>query len=311
MKCVNKGTNKFAIIDLGSNTFHLLIAEVNTLGHVKILYKERIYVKLAIDGITFISDPPYKRGLEALIHFKKIIDQNGVIACRAIGTAALRIASNASDFINDVYLQTGITIEVVSGEEEAELIFQGVKATLPKNINNYLIMDIGGGSVEFIISDSNSIKWKSSFAAGVAVLKSNFHFEDPISIKEIKTIEAFLDNIFQPLSSYLDQFQPQVFVGASGTFEVLEMALGGKGIDLHTNSVLDIDCYFPVYDQVIHSTLEEIGQIKYIPPERRELIQVAFILINWILKKRTFTQYRVSRYALKEGAILRLAGMSN
>jgi exopolyphosphatase / guanosine-5'-triphosphate,3'-diphosphate pyrophosphatase len=296
----------FGIIDLGSNTFHLLIGSITPEGLLDIKFRQREYVRLASAGIKRIGDIPYQKGIATMVAFKNQIDKFGISECKAIGTAALRKANNASQFIQEVKALTNISIEVISGEEEAQLIFEGVSKTLPTDLKNCLIMDIGGGSVEFIHTYDREILWKNSFPAGVAVLRSNFHKSDPISKFDIEETYNFLDDVMHPLLPVLRSAPELTFVGASGTFEVLEDALGNNKKRL-PYSTWRFGQFHHLYEKVIGSSLEEIKHIKYIPEERRELIQVAFILINWILKKRNFDQYGISQYSLKEGALYRMS----
>ena len=159
---------RIAALDLGTNTFHLLIADVldNKFEAVK---EEQAHVKLGEGGINsgLIADAPFKRGLDALQHFKSEIQRFSVDAIHATGTAALRSAKNGFAFINQVKTSTGIEIEIIDGDLEASLIYQGVRACVSL-APSALIMDIGGGSVEFIFCNDQTIFWKKSYPIGAA-----------------------------------------------------------------------------------------------------------------------------------------------
>src|SRR6478609_408551 len=140
-----------AIIDLGTNTFHLLIAEVIN-GIIVEHKKLQIPVKIGEGGINkkTIAPPAFHRGLDALNVFRKTLNEFGIGAVIAHGTSAIRDAQNGGDFITEAHKQVNIQITMLSGEEEAELIYNGVKHAFPLPENNVLVMDIGGGSVEFV-----------------------------------------------------------------------------------------------------------------------------------------------------------------
>ena len=117
---------KYGVIDLGTNTFHLLIVAINEEGQLLELQRKRIFVKLAEDGIQTIGPRPYQRGIEVLRYYNKILKEHQISDVKALGTAALRTASNGSSFIKDVKQHTGIEIEIITGDMEAALIHKGV-----------------------------------------------------------------------------------------------------------------------------------------------------------------------------------------
>ncbi|MBL7775172.1 MAG: guanosine-5'-triphosphate,3'-diphosphate pyrophosphatase, partial [Saprospiraceae bacterium] len=150
---------KHAVIDLGTNTFHLLIAERDPAGAWSALHRDRLFVRLAESGIHHIGPAAYARGLEALLRFRQQLDRHAIApeTVLAYGTAALRTAANASDFLAELRRQTGIRAEVIDGHREAQLIFQGVRQAVPFPDNRVLVMDIGGGSVELILAEGEQV----------------------------------------------------------------------------------------------------------------------------------------------------------
>ncbi|MEO8795013.1 MAG: exopolyphosphatase, partial [Daejeonella sp.] len=120
--------------------------------------------------------------------FKSVIDSYKIKNFKAVATAAVRTAANGKDFVADVKSETGIEIETVTGDKEAALIFEGVKQAVKLGAETCLIMDIGGGSVEFILASTNGIIWKKSYPIGAAKLMALFHHSDPISPEEITQI---------------------------------------------------------------------------------------------------------------------------
>src|SRR5688572_14741017 len=112
---------RVAVVDLGTNTFHLLIADVSENFIEEIVYSRQLHVKLGEGGITtgLITDAAFRRGIDALEEFNQIISRYNTQEVRAVGTAALRAAKNGNDFIAEVKERTGIQIEIISGDREA------------------------------------------------------------------------------------------------------------------------------------------------------------------------------------------------
>ena len=165
---LQRGMNeRIAVIDLGTNTFHLFIVEVKE-GAINTLYREKIAVKIGKNGISKgrISSAAKKRALHTLRIFKTIIDQFEVASVKGVATSAIRSAKNGQELLDEIEASTAIKIEIISGDREAELIFYGVKSTGRLNGTPNLVMDIGGGSVEFIIGNDQEIFWKQSFEIG-------------------------------------------------------------------------------------------------------------------------------------------------
>lgn len=299
-----------AVIDLGTNTFHLLIAEHEKGQPWSVVLKHRVYIKMAEDGIHRIGAAAFERGLRALSGFKKELDKAGVPpeCVRAFGTAALRTAENAPEFIQKVLETTGIQTEVISGDREAALIFKGVKQAVPfPEQGRVLIMDIGGGSVEFIIADREKVFWQQSFPIGVAVLFRRFHHSDPVAAEEIAQEEHFLETSLAPLWQALGQWPADVLIGASGTFDVIDNFL----LDPETKPPLygqtTAAAFEPLCDYFIGSTLAERRGMPLLAPERVEMIVVAVILIRVVLRGAALSEIYTSAYALKEGMLEELA----
>lgn len=295
-------TNRYGVIDLGTNTFHLLISEKSADGNIVELFRKRIFVKLGEDGIETIGEAPFQRALEAIHSFKATLDQYKVNHIKAFGTAALRTASNGNKFIDRIKDETGIQIKLIPGDEEARLIHLGVIQAVPLNNENGLIMDIGGGSVEFIVANGQGVIWAKSFPIGVSVLFREFHKTDPITFEEIENVEEHFETILQPLLEMLNVYETPFLIGASGTFDVLDLLLSRQRIST-IHSIVEVEDFYPLYKQFLNTSLTERLQMEKLPESRAEMIIVAMILINFILKKANIKQISVSSYAMKEGIL--------
>lgn len=297
--------DKIAVIDLGSNTFHLLICVINEDGSWTDIYKEREYVKLASGGIQVIDQSSEKRAIDAMTRFAQLIKLHEVKRTKAIGTAALREAANGMELAEKLFHITGIKVEIIDGKEEARYILLGIQSALPPLKEYGLIMDIGGGSVEFILYKGDEVAFTGSFNIGVAVLYKTFHHSDPISGEEIDKVEAFLGQTLKPLVDYLENINTYYLVGASGSFEVLYDVLQTRESSTHW-AELDLKGIEDYMDGVIGATHSERKLMPEIPVERLDYIVVAYLLIRYVIKTIPSDKLYYCDYALKEGVIAEL-----
>ncbi len=292
---------KVAVIDLGTNTFNLLIANLEPTAF-QTLYHTKIGVALGMGGINEkrIADEAIDRALEALQLYKAKCDEYEVEEIRAFGTSAIRDAVNGEEFCALVYRQTGITVTVISGLEEAQLIHQGVKWSYDY-VQPAVIMDIGGGSTEFILADNEGIRKAVSLNIGVSRIYQQLQLNDPINAEDIQTIENWLEHHAE---GKLDDMQCDILIGSSGTFETLhEVYFQQKFPDSHACIPMTVDELRNVLTHIMQSTLEERKQNQYIIPIRQIMIPIASVKINWVLKKLGVKQLLISPYSLKEGAL--------
>ncbi len=293
---------RIAVIDLGSNTFHLLICEIDAAGSWIEIHKEREYVKLASGGIDNIDENSEQRAIDAMIRFLDLIQKHEVKRTRAIGTAALREAENGLAIAEKLSGITGIQIEIIDGQQEAHYILLGIKSALPHLDQYSLIMDIGGGSVEFILFKGDTVAFTDSYKIGVAVLYRTFHLSDPMSNEEIDKLEQFVENEVKPLINFMSVISQYYLIGASGSFEVIYDMLPKKQISDHW-AELEVSGIHEYMDRVIRASLEERRKMPDIPLERLDYIVVAYLLIRFIIHAIPPGKLYYCEYALKEGVI--------
>lgn len=301
--------DRYAVMDLGTNTFHLLIAEANTSGFSEIVHEEEA-VKLGEGGINKGSIAPaaFERGLKTMERFGGLIKNNNVQQVLAIATSALRSAVNGEDFIRQVNAKTGIAIEIINGDQEAEFIYKGVKASGCLTKQHSVIVDIGGGSVEFIICDDSTIYWKQSFEIGAARLMDKFHRTDPIPPESITALNLYLRDHLQSLFDAVKKFPVQTLIGSSGSFEnytgLIETAKG-HAFDLKKikSYEFNMDELLQLIEQVVLSSHQERVENAGIIPVRKDMIVTASILARFILEKLNISKVMMTTHSLKEGVL--------
>ena len=303
---------RLALIDLGTNTFHLLIVEIPTTPGQKpvVVLRTKAGVRLGEGGISqgIIAPAAYDRALHTLAGFKEEMELHSVTEVRATATSAMRVTENGPDLVREIFEQTGIQVNVIPGEREAELICQGVRQAVDLGEEPQLIMDIGGGSVEFIISNQTTIFWKQSFEIGAQRLLDMF-FPDPSGVFPAVAVEAeqqYLGTMLTPLIEAVRQYRPVGIVGASGSFDSLaDMQLGQlrTEAELPPCTELALESFQSSYRHLLGGNREQRQALPGILPMRADMLVVATVLIDFVLGITEITRIRTSAYALKEGLL--------
>jgi exopolyphosphatase / guanosine-5'-triphosphate,3'-diphosphate pyrophosphatase len=300
-----------AVIDLGTNTFHLLIVKPGRNGSWKKVFKERVTVKLGQGGMDkkIITRSAYHRGILAIEQFRKSLDENNVKRVYAFGTAALRTAVNGHLFLKETKDKYGINIKLISGDEEAVLIYEGVKKAVSLGNEKSLIMDIGGGSLEFVIANNSKIFWKKSYPLGAALLLSKFKPSDPVSTSDLQKIRSFISGQLESLIEAVSKHKPLQIVGSAGSFETFASMIRHRnpnsgshyGKTEHSISISDFNS---LYRDLIKSDKRKRRKMKGLVSMRIDMIVVAAVLLKFVLLKTKISKIKLSAYALKEGALL-------
>ncbi len=302
----------YGVIDLGSNTFNLLVAAISDQGW-KELYAERVPVKLlefSTDGA--IQPAPFQRGLEALKTFREKASLYKVSQLLGVATSALRSTTNREDFLIQAQAIIQGDIRVIDGDEEARLIYLGVRQAVDLGNSPQLIVDIGGGSIEFIIANQHTLFWRQSFPVGVARLKQAFHHHEPMASQEINRLLTHLDQALAPLSQAVQQFPVDTLIGSSGSFDslanILHLRKQGRSLPLDTiGYTFSLEELFQLHAEILKLTLQERLQINGLIPFRADMMVVASLVIFWILDRLPIQGVKSSAYALREGLLAELS----
>lgn len=298
---------RIGIIDCGTNTFNLLISEEQN-GIWTTVFTNKIAVKLGKGGMSkgFISDERLARGMDALnVHYNALLNFN-VKHVRVFATSALRDAGNSFDFVKDAKAKFNFDIQIIDGDKEAQLIFDGVKQTIALTEELVTVVDIGGGSTEFIIGNKEGIKWKISLPLGVARIYEFLEPSDPLTQEELHRLDEFFAHILSPLAKAMKTFPSKTLIGSSGSFDTL-FELYSKSlpapIERNLSNPLPLDVFFALHQQLTRATRDERMAMPGMVPLRVDYIALATALIHYLLERFNFDQLYHSDYALKEGAL--------
>lgn len=294
---------RVAVIDLGTNTFNLLVADVHAAGFDSI-HNSKEGVALGMGGINegFISDEAMQRAFLAFEKFKEICERLDVKTIVGIGTSAVRDAGNKAEFLHEIKKRFDLDIEIVDGLEEAKLIYQGVSWSYEFDKSS-LIMDIGGGSTEFIRIETGKELEFISANIGVSRAVQLFPLEDPLSREN----QIELINWFEANSKELKRFDScEVLVGASGSFETFYEMVHEEA---YPNSLQNIRIsrseLMDTLDWIIRSTFEERENHPFIIPIRRKMAPIAALKTKWVIEKFGIKEVVISPCSLKEGVLRR------
>ena len=298
-----------AVIDLGTNTCNLLIAETSETGY-KILHQSKDLVRLGDNKIKEgeISQEATQRTIESFLHHKEIIDKFQPEKIRVVATSAVRTAQNKIGFLETVSNACGWLVKVISGEKEAELIFDGVMLAFQNLENPSLILDIGGGSNELILARGNKIIWKESQPTGMARIINQFNLSNPINTEEADKLRAHFARFHEAAIEHCKTWKVETLIGCSGAFDTIADMIDGvnPGEKLRKTQEISLDSFYNVYNTLLQSTREERLQMKGMDFVRVDLIVPAVILIEFLISVNQIKQIIQTDYALREGVFYEL-----
>lgn len=303
---------KLAVIDMGTNTFNLLIAECLN-DDFRVVYSDKQPVKLGQKSAEyhFIDGEGIRRISQVLELYRTQIEKYSVDEVLAIATSSIRTAQNRQEVLNFVKEKFQISVQIIDGLREAELIYianqYAIRQCMKDQHYPALIMDIGGGSTEFIITSSTSALWKKSFLIGMSRLIDEIKPHDPVQSSDIERIHLYLDSILEPLAIQISQHRPRTLIGSSGVFDsVVEMIEA----NIHTLRKNKSCCFVNkedfdiIYRQILPLAYQDRLAFKGLIEMRADMIVISLILIDYVLKKYNPENFVVSFYSLKEGAVI-------
>jgi exopolyphosphatase / guanosine-5'-triphosphate,3'-diphosphate pyrophosphatase len=309
---------KIAAIDIGTNSIHIVVVDVNSKGLVTVISRTKEMVRLGEKNLENISDGEMKslsteamqRGIDTLKRFA-LLANNHNAKIRAIATSAVREAENNIEFIDMVKEKTGIDIEIVSGVEEGRLAYLGVLYGVPIFEKKTLVIDIGGGSTETVIGKQGDILYSNSEKIGTIRLTQNFFSKEITSVTITKCrqyIAGKLAHVFNAIDIHgLDEV-----VGTAGTIETIafmaylkknkEIPEVVNGLSISINGMLEI------IEKIVNAaTPQAISKLNGMDVKRADIILAGALIIEYILqnlqKNLGVKKILFSAYGLREGIL--------
>ena len=306
----NRQRRRIAAIDLGTNSFHAVIVDIFPDGTFSIIDALKEMVTLGRNGLGKTLRPAdMNRGIDALSKIKTLCDSYRVERILAYATSAIREALNGGEFIQRAIDEVQIKILAIPGKTEAELIAYAVQHSLSLVNQRALIMDIGGGSTEFIVADHAEHYFLDSQKIGVSRMSADLVSSDPISKKNIQLLETEYEKALKSVDEAVAQFSPSILVGTSGTMQnIASMIAAEKHLD--TSVTLNefeysSDDFFAFYSKFIALNRKKRLLVRGLDDKRVDFIVAGLVLVNTVLKKYRFSTIKTSTQAMREGIILR------
>ncbi|MBN8222439.1 MAG: hypothetical protein J0L53_16070, partial [Spirochaetes bacterium] len=293
-----------AIVDVGSNNIKLEIFELNSEGHSHLVFSEKFQARLGSDVFLTRKLRPesVEIAVEALKQIRRITQELKCKQTVAIATAALR-ECESSDFIERAKRESGITVHVISGLEEARFVYNGVRAHTSLGDKNYFINDIGGGSTEILVASDQDIHFVESLRLGTVRLREMFASE---SKDLVKLIDRYVARSIEPYLGDIGKYRPEAGLCTGGTARTLLEVLREMGVSLKEELRLpsvDTRDFAEVVEQLSGMSKKELARIKSIDEGRRDIILPGAALLLSLLKQTKMTRFLVSPNGLRDGAL--------
>jgi exopolyphosphatase / guanosine-5'-triphosphate,3'-diphosphate pyrophosphatase len=311
---MNPSSRLLAAVDVGTNSFHMVIARVHADGRIEVVTREKELVRLGHGGgdMTTLDADAIKRGVATLGRMRLLADAAGA-PLRAVATSAVREASNAGAFLRAAHEQAGVDVEVVTGIEEARLIHLGVLQALPLFDRPLLLCDIGGGSTELLCGHRGEVLGARSFKVGAVRLTDRFFAstkggQQRPRASEVKACRDYVRSTTAPFRKLATKHPFEVAVASSGSAEtVARMAHALRGHDeLRTFNGFSftVDEMEKVCDLLIETKPADRTELAGLDPRRADIALAGALTLHEIALSFDISSFTISDFALREGVLL-------
>ena len=303
---------RVAAIDVGSNSLHMVIAQIDADGGITHLWRMKEMV-----GLGRISFPSKRltaeamdRAVATLGRFQEAARRRQCEKVLAVATSAVREAVNGGDFLERCRHELGLTVRVVSARDEAKLIYYGVRHAVELERPTF-ILDIGGGSAEFIVGDRNKAAMLESRKLGAARMTATYVKSDPIAPADLKALQAHYDRELTPICEQVQSHKPAQALGTSGTLENLAAMCAtlavipghGGSPGHHHGGVIEREPLNKLLGRLLSSTTAERAMMKGLDDQRKDQIIAGAVLVSELFKRLNLDRLTVCKSALREGMI--------
>jgi len=307
----SKRLKRITAIDLGTNSFHAIIADLYDDGHFEIVDALKEMVIMAEKGVgNELTPGAMNRGVAALRKFYNLSEGRQSEAIIAYATSAVREATNGGEFIQRVIDDVGLKINAISGLMEAELIAYGVQHGVTIGSTPVLMADIGGGSVEFIVGTQDTTSYLTSKKIGVARLAAMFLENDPITPAEVEAIQEYIENTLDPMQQQIGRLPSGLMIGSSGTYQTIAAMIDARRPNGH-GGVIANEFEFTwsefkaLFDEFLYLPKKKRLKVEGLEEKRSELILPGMILVHSIMRMFNVERVKISTQALREGILIR------
>ncbi len=305
---------RLAAIDVGSNSVHIVVADVSTDGRVEVVDRVKEMVRLGRRTFTTGLLPPAAMDLAvgAVKTFARLAHARRVVRMRAVATSAVREARNGMAFVRRLRRETGLPVKVITGAEEARLIFRAAQHALGLRGGPHLLLDVGGGSVELVLVQQGRPLWLRSLPLGAARLAERFLISDPPTNRQIQRLEKHLARELGSLLTSARHAGVARVIGTSGTVNTLvAMAAAARGQDpprLHGARATAREVR-RMRRRLLALSAGRRAELPGMDAKRVDLMPAAAVLADFVLARTGAAELMACAWALREGVLLELAGV--
>ena len=305
---------RVAAVDLGSNSFHLVIADVHPDGSFTPISGEKEMLRLGdvVSREGMVTPEAADAAVATMRRFRLLAEAAGATEILACATSALRTASNSDEVLDRIEREAGINADVIDGLEEARLIFTAVRAAVTIDPAPAVCFDLGGGSLEIMVGDVSGLAWAASERLGVARLSAEFVRSDPIDRADRRRLRKFVVDVLGPRAIEVAAFEPKMAVGSSGTIEDLGRMIAARRRasmpqTLHHLSFSreELD---ELRDELVTTTAVQRKKLDGLDAKRIDLIVAGAELMSIAMELFDVSEITVSEWALREGMVLDAIG---
>lgn len=295
-----------AAVDLGSNSFHMIVCSLKD-GQLQTIDRLKEMVRLAsgLDDKKFLDEETQQRALACLEKFGQRIRNFPPGSVRVVGTNTLRTAKNASVFLRKAEAALDQNIDIISGIEEARLIYQGVAHSLESNAKKRFVMDIGGGSTEYIIGKNDQPIRKRSLRMGCVSISNAFFKNGKISEKNFKQAVLYAEQQLEHLALTYQNKHWDEAIGASGSLRSIDKVITASGWSNNGITLEGLNKLVKYFTQKKHVDDLDLPELD---PERSPVFPGGLAIVYATFKSLKINQMKVSDGALREGLIYDLVG---
>jgi exopolyphosphatase / guanosine-5'-triphosphate,3'-diphosphate pyrophosphatase len=299
-----------AAIDIGTNSIHMIIVKAASQHQFEVLVQEKEMVKLGVGVFAnkMLSKTAFHKGTETITRYVQLADQYGVDHIITAATSATREAKNGREFLDNLIHDVGLSPQLISGNEEARLIFMAVRRAIDLQKDNVLVLDIGGGSTEAVVGNNEAVLFKNSMKLGVLRLLDKVGKQDSLNEEERNALK---DHIKETAASIMENAKRIGFnrvVGTSGTIRTLGEAtllLTGKETGITVNAeVIKVKDLEKIVNKLLSLSPEKRTEVKGVSQNRVDAIHLGGLLLVELLKMAEVKELTLSDASLREGLVI-------
>ncbi|MGF1514893.1 MAG: Ppx/GppA phosphatase family protein [Elainellaceae cyanobacterium] len=300
---------KLAAIDIGTNSIHMIIVEAIAQRNFEVIEREKEMVKLGVGvfATSRLSDRAFELGLKTIQRYVELAEQIGVDEVITAATSAIREAQNGEAFLNEVVRRTGLSPKIISGKEEARLIFLAVRNSIALEDDTALVLDIGGGSTEAAVGNRSDVLFGDSMELGVLRLLDMFEDKGPVGREGRSVLEAHIRSIAQGTLERVRDMGFHRVIGTSGTIRTLgEAALKASGRSLRSLNaeVVQLEDLEALTERLLEKEMDERAKVEGISYKRADAIHLGGVLLGQLLTAVGVREITLCEASLREGMIL-------